>query len=117
VTEAQKNELLTRIQKVVQETVKESVANSGGHVCLYFTPEEAEELGHYWGMVRDIGEGDRRRGIETMRENHIAFLRTRRLGQKLRDHACFIFIGLITAGLLTTLWQGIKMIIQNQGTK
>lgn len=116
-TEAQQNELLKDIREAVQEAVKATVAQADGHSCLYFTPEEAEEIGHYWGMVRDIGNGDRRRGVETMRENHLALLRLRAFGQKLRDHACLIIVGLLAAGLGTALWQGVKIMLQTKEAK
>ena len=69
------------LQQLIREAVREelraalreeraaTVCQPMGCACAL--PDWASvEMGHYAGMVRDLGHGDMRKGVEEMRENH-----------------------------------------------
>lgn len=54
-----------RLGELIAQAVKKGL---GDHPCRYFlTPRE---LDHVIGMISDLGDGDLRRGVELIRENH-----------------------------------------------
>ena len=86
--------------KVVQKAVKE-------HRCP-IPADAAEEVGHFFGMVEDIGEGDIRKGIEAVREHH-KFIKSM---SSVRNKIGTVIITLITltvgGSILAFIWKGIK---------
>lgn len=60
-------DLLTREQLagIVTEAVREAM---GDHPCRYRPSPELVD--HVFGMVNDLGDGDTRRGVETIRKIH-----------------------------------------------
>ncbi len=58
-------------EKELRRIIREEFAAILRDAAVCPLPEWATpEMGHYAGMIRDIGDGSMSRGIEEMRENH-----------------------------------------------
>lgn len=59
-----------RLIEIVGVAVKQGIiAAKVNHVCRY--DYDPNEIDHVMGMVADMGDGDRRRGVETLRSIHL----------------------------------------------
>ena len=59
-----------RLVEIVRVTVERGIKSGiENHVCRY--GYDPNEIDHIMGMVSDIGDGDRRRGVETLRSIHL----------------------------------------------
>ena len=73
-----------------------------------FTPEEQKQLGHLVGMITDIGRGDTRQGVETMRMGFRLFGRLQWVSEKI-GLAIIMAAGSI---FVYGVWKGIKIIVR-----
>lgn len=59
-----------RLIEIVSAAVERGVRSATeSHVCRY--DYDPNEIDHVMGMVADMGDGDRRRGVETLRSIHL----------------------------------------------
>ena len=99
------------VREILRQVVREELANLE-HPCRFnVTKEEAHELGHFTGMLKDLGDGRFAGGIEAMRENHKWMLAQRRRGQKLSTAFLIIVMTSAAGGLFAALWLGIKALL------
>jgi hypothetical protein len=56
---------LEQIERVVKDTMQASMADHP--IKCPIPPEWASSIGHFAGMVQDIGKGDTRQGVENIR--------------------------------------------------
>jgi len=64
--EIDEGRLVALIRTTVECSIKTGIE---AHICRY--DYDPNEIDHIMGMVSDIGDGDRRRGIETLRVIHL----------------------------------------------
>lgn len=57
------------LKQVFKDSLNEVFRETECTICP-ISKESREEMGHFMGMVRDIGEDNLNKGIETIRENH-----------------------------------------------
>lgn len=95
-----------------KQEIRELFASHYQTVCMCGLSTEARnEMSHFMGMVRDIGEGDHARGIEDMRENIKYFSRFRRRGEKIGlAIVSFVSISVVGAAIYL-IREGVKAII------
>lgn len=83
------------ISSAVAEGIKQA-----GFVGCPLDPDEKREVQHFMGMIKDVGKGDTRKGVEIIRENS----RTVQLIIKTRNRVGNIVLGiLVTAATITGL--------------
>ena len=90
-----------------------------GLQCACGLPDDAlQEMPHLFGMFRDIGEGDRAKGIERVRRSIMIVDKLAGTGERV-GLAIVIFVCVtLTGGLLTALSIGLKWFFgQPQGGK
>lgn len=63
---------------------------------------------HMIGMLKDLGDGDIRKGIEVLRENQKWLSKQRERGDKISSTIIYITIAGIVSGALYAFWEGIK---------
>lgn len=64
-----KKEIAAAVAKGVSEGVIAALQETGNCSCD-LAPAAAKEVGHFMGMVKDLGDGEHAKGIERMREHH-----------------------------------------------
>lgn len=70
--------------------------------------EEQKRLGHFMGMIRDIGDGSQDKGIENMRVGFAALNRMRHVGEKVGVAIVILIVTALGSGFITAIWLGIK---------
>ena len=72
------------ISRAVAEGVRAGIeaATAAGSGCI-LSEDARNEVGHFFGMVKDVGGGDYGSGIETMRENQKLMAKFRQTSQKI----------------------------------
>ena len=96
-----------RIEEMLARAMAAAVKN---HPCRFSTVLDADapEMGHAVGMLADIGKGEVRTGIETIRENHKWVSRVRDRADQAGVAAAIGVIGIFITGMATALWVGFK---------
>ncbi len=62
---------ITAISASLQTTLSETIRKASSHECIMdLPPEWVDEIGHLVGVVVDLGEGDLRKGAESVRRHH-----------------------------------------------
>lgn len=96
------------IKQAMKEAVAEALAEQTCALNCPLTSDAAESLGHFFGMLRDVGNGDVRAGIETIRSN-MSFVGTMKQSrQKISEWIAKTAIVTIIAGVITLVTLGIK---------
>lgn len=97
---------LEQIRKIITDTIQ---ANFTDHPIKCPLPTEwAASIGHFSGMVQDVGKGDIRQGVENIRGYFKAidsFLNTR---DRMREWIAKTLVVTIAASLLAMIGLGIK---------
>lgn len=104
-------DIKTMIEGAVSElktTFSQTIENMSCTSNCPITPETAGEMDHFFGMVKDVGEGDLRKGVEEFRDNHKFITRMKIARHKISDWISKTIIVTVIAGLLTVLALGIK---------
>lgn len=97
--------------RILREMMVEVAAETAAqHVCRFTAigDKEAREIIHAAGMLADIGDGDMRAGVETIRENHQWTSRVRDRMDKVGLAAFISGIGIVIAAVIGSLWVGFK---------
>lgn len=102
-TDAERAELAM----VVQEAVALAISKHNPCACG-LTPQVQAEVGHFFGMVRDVGAGDICNGVEIMRDN-ASFIKCVRGGV---NKLSWVVASVIVAGVIAFMgglvWIGFK---------
>ena len=94
------------INDAVSTSVKEAMDL---HSVQCPIPIEAKcEVSHIFGVVKDIGGGSIERGAEELRKNAGFVTGLRKRVHSAADKVMMIIIGVVSVGMLTALWYGIK---------
>jgi hypothetical protein len=97
---------LEQIERIIKNTMQASMAD---HPVKCPIPSEwATSLGHFSGMVQDVGKGDMRQGVENIRIYFKAidgFLNTR---DRMREWIAKTVVVTIAASFLAMIALGIK---------
>ena len=101
----------------IRAAIRDAI-DSMSHPCRFgmVSDEEAQEAGHFIGMVSDLGE-DRglSGGIETIRNNHQwlarVITRTNTVGMAI----AVIIASTFVAGVLSAVWLGVKVMLLKAG--
>lgn len=99
----------------IKSLIKEAMTEVLGE-CSVKCPLPADvvsEVSHFFGVVRDTGDGDLRRGVEEVRENMRLIAGLRKTRDKLTDWVGKTIIITLIAGFLTFLWFAIKESLKN----
>lgn len=98
---------LRLLRQLMVEVAAETAAR---HVCRFNTvdDEAAKEAGHAVGVVADVGRGDLRAGLESMRESLKWTVRVRDRFDQVGLAAAVAGVGLVVTAVATALWIGIK---------
>ena len=111
-------QLRSLIAETVAQSVTEAVAEAMGEAadqlveqlttpCACDLDKEATaEMGHLMGMVRDLGQGDTAKGVESMRDSLKFVPALMGLRNRLGTWVLSAAIVVVTGGLLTLIWQG-----------
>jgi hypothetical protein len=99
----------------LEKAIADAISNELGkytHTCQFnVTDKEAKEMGFFFRMVSDLGEGHLDNGLELMKENHKWIASQRRIGRKISTWIMYTIVcGMIT-GVLYMIWEGIKKTI------
>lgn len=92
----------------LKSTFSETIENMSCTSNCPITPEIAGEMDHFFGMVKDVGEGDLRKGVEEFRDNHKFISSMKVARHKISDWISKTIIVTVIAGLLAVLVLGIK---------
>jgi hypothetical protein len=95
-------------QAAIKTAVKEALAEVGHDRCACgLSPEHQAEMGHMVGMVRDLGEGDLSRGVESMRQSLQFVPALIRVRNRVGTWALSVIVLSLTAGALGLIWHGL----------
>jgi hypothetical protein len=97
---------LEKIERIFKETMRTSFAEHP--IKCPLPPEWASSIGHFAGMVQDIGKGDMRRGVENIRRYLQAVDNFLTMRNKLGNWVARSVVVSIVLTLLTGLVLGIK---------
>lgn len=100
------------LRDIVKEAVEEGHKKAFECFNCPIDGELGEELPHFMGMVKDIGEGQADKGVERMRANHIFTRKTRKMSGKISTAAIIAIVTALSGGLITCIWLGIKEILK-----
>ena len=67
-----------------------------------------QHVRHLVGMISDLGDGDKARGIRMMRDNHVWCGRLRSRSEKIGIYATLVVVGLIMTGAVGAFWLGVR---------
>jgi uncharacterized protein CbrC (UPF0167 family) len=95
----------TELSKLVGESVQEAMRQYTPICPCNLDEESLKHVGHFFGMLRDIGEGDVGKGCERMRDVADAYKR----GAWIAEKVGWAIIITIVAGTLGLLWGIIKV--------
>ncbi|WP_320169926.1 hypothetical protein [Maridesulfovibrio sp.] len=104
-------QLRKEITAAVAEGIAIGLQQTGNAFCC-LEPDAAKAVGHFMGMVRDIGDGEHAKGIEKMREHHKA------VGVMLegrRAFWCMVFKMTATAGIVfigMAIWEHFSRVVK-----
>lgn len=76
--------------------------------------ESQREMGHFFGRVKDLGDGNLNKGIEIFSKAAFTMISIRRYGEKIGGAvAVFLFVAL-ASGILTAIGIGVRAIITKE---
>lgn len=78
------------------------------HCLCRLTHEERREIGHFLGLLADVGEGSLPRGLEHLRDALKSHLSLKRRMDKAVMVVTSIVVGSLTSAALAALWIGLK---------
>lgn len=94
------------IKAVIKEAMVEVIGEFSFKCPL--PAEVVAEVGHFFGVVRDTGDGDLRKGVEEVREN-LQFIKSlRRVRGRVADTILVTVLGGIIALIGFTIREGLK---------
>ena len=96
----------------VREAVKEELKSSPACMCN-LGPNAQRELGHFMGMVKDVGNGDHSRGVEVLRDNHRMLTRLRAKVDRMSQGIAWLIIASGVGGVLWLVSEGCKAAIKS----
>ena len=99
------------IRDAVRSAVKEALSETCGVVKCPVIPEIAQSIGHFFGMVKDVGDGDHRRGVEEIRDCMRMAKSYRGLQKNIGVWLSRTAVVSIFAAVLLMIWQGFKQFI------
>lgn len=95
------------ISDAVAEGVKQGIETASTSGCACNLSDDArKEMGHYFGMVKDVGGGDYSAGVEVLRENHKLLAKFRATSQKVGG----VIVMSICAAVIGGIGWGIKVV-------
>lgn len=72
------------------------------------SPCDHTHVRHIVGMIADLGDGDKSRGIRLIRDNHVWSSRLRTRSEKIGIYATMVVVGLIVSGAIGAFWLGVR---------
>ena len=96
------------ISAIVKTAMVEVVGNYRPIECPV-ADDVAKEMGHFFGMIKDVGDGDLGRGIESVREGVKFINKLQATRQKIADWISRSVIVTAIAAVLALLGLGIKV--------
>jgi len=106
------------MKAIVEAAVERAIAKATTQDCLCgLNPDERREMGHLFGMMRDIGDGDRAKGIERMRRSYKVVDKLTTFGERVGVALVMFFVLSIAGGLVTLFTLGFKEFISKGGAK
>ena len=102
------------LERIVTQAVIAGITAHGGCRVCPIPDDMASDIPHILGMVQDIGSGEVRRGIETLRKNHEFIESDRSLRSKIGIGVLMAVVLAIVTGMLSALWLGIKLVMAQQ---
>ncbi len=96
-----------RLRALIAAAVAEALCNATPSCTCRIPAEAAAEMGHLMGMVRDLGQGDTARGVESMRDALRFVPRLMRLRDRIGTWVLSILVAGATGGVLTLVWHGL----------
>jgi hypothetical protein len=98
------------IKAIINEAVAMGIKE---HVAACPIPLDAQkQIGHFFGVVTDLGDGDIRKGVEVLRNHHKFISNLTNVRNKLGNTILGVFIALLTTGLLTLLSSGFREVLK-----
>lgn len=96
-----------------EERIRALIAAAMKGHCRFpmVTDAEVPHVGHYLGMLRDLGGDSVSKGIETIRKNHEWLSSLRDSSSRAGSTVFLIIVGTVVTGALTALWLGFKHLV------
>ena len=95
--------------------IAEIVATTLKSGCVCGLSHEAQgEMGHFMGMVRDVGGGSHSKGIEVLRENLSFFMRYKRRGEKIGLAIVTLFTVSMVSGFIYIVKKGLSIVLMEK---
>ena len=83
--------------------------------CICGLSHDAQgEMGHFMGMVRDVGDGSHSKGIEILRENLSFFMRYKRRGEKIGLAIVTLFTVSMVSGFIYIVKKGLSIVLMEK---
>lgn len=100
------------LKKEIKDSVKEAVQEALADGCVTtqcpFTKEVAANIGHFFGMLSDVGNGDTRRGVEEVRESIRVLRCYRDFSKNIGSYVSKTMVVTLLTALIFVIWVGIK---------
>lgn len=96
----------------LREVIRGAVDEAIDHKCrLPLNDAQVQEVGHVFGMIKDVGGSDLAKGVEEIRINHKWLGKIRTCGEKIGTGLILLFLGACLSGAGTALWIGFKHLV------
>jgi uncharacterized protein YlaN (UPF0358 family) len=98
------------IKRIVKEAIKESLEERCLTQCPV-TPEMANNMGHFFGMIKDVGDGDTRKGVEEVREGMRLIRCYKKIQKNISAWVSKTIVVTILSAFLFLLWIGFRQVL------
>ena len=100
------DEFKEELKIIIKDVVKEEL-DAHGHQCsLNLDTSEIKQINHAVGMMTDLGDGELRKGIELIRENHQYLAKQRMRNDRLHNVVYFTILTVVISGFARMAWVG-----------
>lgn len=97
---------------VFRGVVRDELATYDHHCRLAaIGDDQVHELGHLLGMLKDVGDGEVRKGIEAVRENQNWLVQQRERTEQFGRTLFFIVATSVIGGMVLAIWIGLKTLV------
>jgi hypothetical protein len=104
--------LSTEDRDEIVEIICAAMRQQRSGVCLCdLGPETQQEMGHFFGRLKDLGDGNLSRGIEIFSKVARMMVSIRSCGEKIGGAVAVTVFTVIAGGIMTAIWMGIRTII------
>ena len=92
------------IKRIMEDCLK-----GNPHECIYHRSDTAgEDIGHAWGVFKDLGDGDVSKGLEIVRVNNVWATKMQAVSNKIGMYVLIVIFAGLTTGVLAAFWTGIR---------